>query len=207
MRTGRRSRTRRATSPSTRPATVEAVKLGAAIFRAGMTDEVFAWDAASNNRFLAGGQGSLDPQHRLVAPGDREAGPRAGQARSAYFPTPSGPAGPLRRPLRQRHLRDLRSSPRTRTSPSSSWWIWRSTTGRRSSAASPTTCPPSPAPSPIWTRSCRTPPQPAASTPSWATPRVVDQHRPSRLHQRRRQRGRQSVPRSPKMFAAAARGE
>lgn len=42
-----------------RPATVEAVKLGAAIFRSGMTDDVFAWDAASNNRYLASGKGSL----------------------------------------------------------------------------------------------------------------------------------------------------
>jgi multiple sugar transport system substrate-binding protein len=42
-----------------RPATVEAVKMGEAIFRAGMTDEVFTWDAASNNRFLASGKGSL----------------------------------------------------------------------------------------------------------------------------------------------------
>ncbi|MGH8973825.1 MAG: ABC transporter substrate-binding protein [Acidimicrobiia bacterium] len=39
--------------------TVEAVKLGVAIFKAGMTDEVFAWNGASNNRFLATGKGSL----------------------------------------------------------------------------------------------------------------------------------------------------
>jgi len=42
-----------------RPATVEAVKMGAAIYRAGMTDEIFAWDPASNNRYLASGKGSL----------------------------------------------------------------------------------------------------------------------------------------------------
>lgn len=41
------------------PATVEAVKMGAAIYRAGMTDEVFFWDSASNNRMMATGQGSL----------------------------------------------------------------------------------------------------------------------------------------------------
>jgi multiple sugar transport system substrate-binding protein len=39
--------------------TIEAVKVGANIFRAAMTDEVFAWDASSNNRLLASGRGSL----------------------------------------------------------------------------------------------------------------------------------------------------
>ncbi|HLF39991.1 MAG TPA: ABC transporter substrate-binding protein [Acidimicrobiia bacterium] len=42
-----------------RPATVEAVRAGIEIYRAGMTDEVLSWDAASNNRFLASGKGSL----------------------------------------------------------------------------------------------------------------------------------------------------
>ena len=41
------------------PATVEAVKVGVELFRQGMTDEVFNWDNASDNRFLASGQGSL----------------------------------------------------------------------------------------------------------------------------------------------------
>jgi multiple sugar transport system substrate-binding protein len=42
-----------------RPATVEAVKMATAIFRAGMTEEVLSWDDASDNRFLASGRGSL----------------------------------------------------------------------------------------------------------------------------------------------------
>jgi multiple sugar transport system substrate-binding protein len=42
-----------------RPATVESVKMGVALYRAGMTDEMFAWDAFSNNRYLASGTGSL----------------------------------------------------------------------------------------------------------------------------------------------------
>ena len=41
------------------PATVEAVRVCAEIYRTGMTDEVFAWDASSNNRLLASGRGSL----------------------------------------------------------------------------------------------------------------------------------------------------
>ncbi len=42
-----------------RPATVEAVRVGAAIYRGGMTDEIFAWDGASDNRYLASGRASL----------------------------------------------------------------------------------------------------------------------------------------------------
>ena len=41
------------------PATIEAVKICAEIYRTGMTDEVFAWDGASNNRLLTSGRGSL----------------------------------------------------------------------------------------------------------------------------------------------------
>ena len=40
-------------------ATIEAVKVCAEIYRTGMADEVFAWDAASNNRLLASGRGSM----------------------------------------------------------------------------------------------------------------------------------------------------
>jgi multiple sugar transport system substrate-binding protein len=42
-----------------RPATVDVVKMGAALYKAGMTDDMFSWDAFSNNRFLASGMGSL----------------------------------------------------------------------------------------------------------------------------------------------------
>ena len=41
------------------PATVEAVKVAANLFRGGMNDEVFGWDAVANNRLLASGKGSL----------------------------------------------------------------------------------------------------------------------------------------------------
>jgi multiple sugar transport system substrate-binding protein len=41
------------------PSTIEAVKVCAEIYRTGMTDEVFAWDASSNNRLLTSGRGSL----------------------------------------------------------------------------------------------------------------------------------------------------
>lgn len=39
--------------------TVEAVKLATSLFRTGMNDEVFAWDALANNRLLASGKGSF----------------------------------------------------------------------------------------------------------------------------------------------------
>jgi multiple sugar transport system substrate-binding protein len=75
-----------------RPATVEAVRMGAAIFKAGMTDEVLTWDAASNNRFLAGGKGSLifNPVSslRAVEKQDPELAKQIG-----LLPVPSGPAG------------------------------------------------------------------------------------------------------------------
>ena len=41
------------------PETVEAVKLCTALYRGGMSDEVFFWDSSSNNRLLATGKGSL----------------------------------------------------------------------------------------------------------------------------------------------------
>jgi multiple sugar transport system substrate-binding protein len=41
------------------PETVEAVSFGAELYKQGMTSEVFAWDASSNNRFFESGKGSL----------------------------------------------------------------------------------------------------------------------------------------------------
>jgi multiple sugar transport system substrate-binding protein len=41
------------------PETVEAVKFMSEIFKGGMTNEVFSWDASSNNRFYVAGKGSL----------------------------------------------------------------------------------------------------------------------------------------------------
>jgi multiple sugar transport system substrate-binding protein len=73
------------------PATVEAVRTGAAIFQSGMTDEVLAWEAASNNRFLASGKGSLiqNPVSALRAIEKQDAD-LAGRVR--FAPVPAGPA-------------------------------------------------------------------------------------------------------------------
>jgi multiple sugar transport system substrate-binding protein len=84
------------------PATVEAVKMGAAIFKAGMTDEVFGWDAASNNRLLASGRGSLivNPISALRAAEQQDPDLAAD---IALAPLPIGPAGDVPRSERIVH--------------------------------------------------------------------------------------------------------
>jgi multiple sugar transport system substrate-binding protein len=74
-----------------RPATVEAVKVGAALYRAGMPEDVFTWDATANNRFMASGQGSmtLNPISaiRAVEKQDPDLA-----SKLTFAPVPSGPA-------------------------------------------------------------------------------------------------------------------
>ncbi|MGH8992597.1 MAG: ABC transporter substrate-binding protein, partial [Acidimicrobiia bacterium] len=74
-----------------RPATVEALKVAADIYRAGMTEDVFTWDALANNRFMASGTGSmtLNPVSalRAVEKQDPELADKLGLA-----PVPAGPA-------------------------------------------------------------------------------------------------------------------
>lgn len=76
------------------PATVEAVKMATAIFRAGMTEEVLSWDDAADNRFLTSGKGSLtlDPVSaiRTVEKQDPELAAKIGLRRP-----PAGPNGSL----------------------------------------------------------------------------------------------------------------
>jgi multiple sugar transport system substrate-binding protein len=77
-----------------RPATVEAVKMGTALFRAGMTDEVLGWDAtgSSNNRALASGRTAMivNAVSALRAITDQD--PSLAE-RIALLPCPAGPAG------------------------------------------------------------------------------------------------------------------
>jgi multiple sugar transport system substrate-binding protein len=77
-----------------RSTTVEAVGMGASLFRSGMTDDVLGWDAASDNRFLASGTGSLilDPISTIRAIEQQDA-ELAKQI--ALAPLPAGPAGRL----------------------------------------------------------------------------------------------------------------
>jgi multiple sugar transport system substrate-binding protein len=76
------------------PATVEAVKMGSAIYRAGMTEEVFFWESSANNRLLATGKGSLILNAisaiRAAEDQDQEL---AGKV--ALAPAPAGPAARL----------------------------------------------------------------------------------------------------------------
>jgi len=80
-----------------RPATVEAVKVGAAIFRTGMTDEVFNWDGPSDNRYLASGRASLilDALSAMRAV-EQQDSKLASQI--ALAPVPAGPAAQLSPP-------------------------------------------------------------------------------------------------------------
>jgi multiple sugar transport system substrate-binding protein len=75
-----------------RPATVEAVKMMTAIHRSGLSDEVLAWDGASNNRYLASGTGSLiiNPISaiRAIEKQDPDLAAKVG-----LLPLPAGPAG------------------------------------------------------------------------------------------------------------------
>jgi multiple sugar transport system substrate-binding protein len=73
-------------------ATVEAVKVAAAIFKAGMTDEVFGWDAVANNRLLASGKGSLI-LNGISAMRSVEVQDPALASKIGLLPTLAGPAG------------------------------------------------------------------------------------------------------------------
>ena len=73
-------------------ATVEAVKIGAAIFRAAMTDEVLNWDITSNNRYLIAGRGSLI-LNAIAAIRALEIQDPALASKVELLPVPKGPAG------------------------------------------------------------------------------------------------------------------
>ncbi len=73
-------------------ATLEAVKFGASLFRAGMSDEVFYWDSSSNNRLLATGHGSM-VINAISAIRDAEDQDAGRAANIALGPSLAGPAG------------------------------------------------------------------------------------------------------------------
>jgi multiple sugar transport system substrate-binding protein len=74
------------------PATVEAVRTCAEIYRTGMTDEVFAWDGSSNNRLLTTGKGSLILNAVSALRAAEQQDPELG-SRIALAAAPLGPAG------------------------------------------------------------------------------------------------------------------
>jgi multiple sugar transport system substrate-binding protein len=74
------------------PATVEAVRLGAAIFRSAMTEDVLGWDITSNNRYIISGRGSL-VINAIAAIRALEIQDPALAARVQLLPVPQGPAG------------------------------------------------------------------------------------------------------------------
>ena len=74
------------------PATVEAVKVCAEIYRTGMTDEVFAWDGFSNNRLLTSGRGSLIINAVSAVRAAEQQNPELA-SKIALAPVPIGSAG------------------------------------------------------------------------------------------------------------------
>jgi multiple sugar transport system substrate-binding protein len=79
------------------PATVEAVKVGAAIFQGAMTEEVLDWDGAADNRFLASGKGSLILDALSAMRAVEKQDPDLAR-QIALAPAPAGPAGQLSPP-------------------------------------------------------------------------------------------------------------
>ena len=51
------------------------MKFVKALYNDAMDPEVLSWDDAGNNRFLASGRGSLDPQSDLGLPDDQKSNP------------------------------------------------------------------------------------------------------------------------------------
>jgi multiple sugar transport system substrate-binding protein len=76
------------------PATVEAVKLMATIYRESMTPDVFMWDAASNNRAFVWGQASII-QNAISAIRSMEKGNPELAKQVILAPPAAGPAGRL----------------------------------------------------------------------------------------------------------------
>ncbi|MGH8972294.1 MAG: ABC transporter substrate-binding protein, partial [Acidimicrobiia bacterium] len=73
-------------------ATVESVKLGAELYRRGMSDDIFQWDGSANNRYLASGRGSLI-LNAISAVRAIEAQDPELAAKIALLPMPDGPSG------------------------------------------------------------------------------------------------------------------
>ena len=76
------------------PATVEAVKMASAIYRAGMSEEVFFWDSSSNNRAMATGHSAMVLNAISVIRGTEEQDKDLA-ADVALAPSLAGPAGRL----------------------------------------------------------------------------------------------------------------
>jgi multiple sugar transport system substrate-binding protein len=76
------------------PATVEAVKLMATIFREAMTSDVFMWDASSNNRAFVWGQASIIQNAISAIRSMEKSNPQLAK-KAALVPPAAGPAGRL----------------------------------------------------------------------------------------------------------------
>ena len=77
------------------PQTIEAIKLGTALFREAMTPEVLSWSSSSNNQFLLSGTGSLVMNGISVIRTAEKSNPNLGKKMAIW----KAAAGPVRRLL------------------------------------------------------------------------------------------------------------
>lgn len=85
------------------PAAVEAVKVGVELFRRGMSADVLGWDASSDNRFLASGQGSMTIDQISALRAMEQENPELA-AQVAVAATPAGPGGAFHPPIAQTYV-------------------------------------------------------------------------------------------------------
>jgi multiple sugar transport system substrate-binding protein len=78
-------------------ATVEALRLMAAIYKEAMTSEVFMWDPSSNNRFFVWGRGSIVQNAISAIRTAEKLNPEVGR-KTALAPPPAGPKARLAAP-------------------------------------------------------------------------------------------------------------
>ena len=112
-------------------ATLEAIKYVKALYDEAMTKDVLTWDAASNNRFMLNGEGSLTLDTVSIARASENMKlPIADDLRLAKVPR--GPAGRLGPAFGGFHATSSGTSRRTSTAQSSSWWTTSGTRGKLS---------------------------------------------------------------------------
>jgi multiple sugar transport system substrate-binding protein len=152
-----------------RPATVEAVKVCTDVYRAGMTDEVFGWDSASNNRLLTSGRGSLILNAISALRAAEQQNPQLA-TQITLAPAPLGPAGDKPRCIHLTGSYVIWKFPRTSRWPRSSWSTCLCRIKTPFSTLGSTTCPPFRAPCPTFPPYSETTPASAHRTSTRSSP-------------------------------------
>ena len=118
--------------------TREALKFGKALYDEGMTPEVFSWDDASDNRFLASGVASWIHDAISAFHSTRITNPKVFE-QTFVVPEVSGPGGQVER-RRAERVGDLEVLQEHRRPPRSSSSTSRTTRRKRWRRVSATTC-------------------------------------------------------------------